>query len=269
MVGRERERAMGGVLLFAEGAACRQGCLPITGQPWRAFCDDPAAGGGPARPCCTSRLVWRSYVLGLPVLQSPILPISFVSRGLRGCGGQGRAAPRTSWAGSEAGSMGAVSPRATQCAIDSVAGASERAAHHSPARKALRRCSAALARIWKCTWHRQITVARRRKSRARSQRDPSAFLAFVPSCGRLESRLKLRRLRFTPHQQTAVCPSKTAKTLGRPCYSGQIAHARVTVAQSAMLPSHLTAPQSLPLHVVILSRLLRCPSVAPLLCPGL
>lgn len=29
VVGRERERAMGGVLLFAEGAACRQGCAPI------------------------------------------------------------------------------------------------------------------------------------------------------------------------------------------------------------------------------------------------
>ena len=33
VVGRERERAMGGVLLFAEGAGCRQGCLPITSQP--------------------------------------------------------------------------------------------------------------------------------------------------------------------------------------------------------------------------------------------
>lgn len=37
MVGRERERAMGGVLLFAEGAACRQGCSPIRSATGMSF----------------------------------------------------------------------------------------------------------------------------------------------------------------------------------------------------------------------------------------
>jgi hypothetical protein len=64
VVGRERERAMGGVLLFAEGTACRQGYLPITGPPRAVFRDAPAAGGRPARPCCTSGLSAETeYVL--------------------------------------------------------------------------------------------------------------------------------------------------------------------------------------------------------------
>ena len=58
VVGRERERATGGVLLFAEGAAYRQGCLPITGQPRRVFCDAPfkLLGEGGGRPVCATML---------------------------------------------------------------------------------------------------------------------------------------------------------------------------------------------------------------------
>lgn len=44
----------------------------------------------------------------------------------------------------------------------------------------------------KCTSHRQITVARRRKSRACSQRDPAARKLAVSPRGRLASRSKLR-----------------------------------------------------------------------------
>jgi hypothetical protein len=130
---------------------------------------------------------------------------------------------RTSWAGSEAGSSRAVSPRATQCAVESVAGGRERAAHRSPARRGLACCWARN----KCTSHRQITVAPRRKSRARSQRDPAACKLAESPRGRLASPSKLRPQLCTascapklqagpvlrdrePQQQTPSAPAKTA-----------------------------------------------------------
>lgn len=156
------ERATGGVLLFAELAACRQGCLPITGQPRPCLSRRPSRW--PARPSSTlhaprsmlhitARLGGGWWPLASARCGAAALepaPVSAQSAGLRVDAATDKGEPlRTSWPGSGAGSKRAVSPRATQWAIGFVAGASERAAHHSsllthhsPARRASR-CSGA------------------------------------------------------------------------------------------------------------------------------
>lgn len=127
MVGRERERATGGVLLFAEGAGCGQGCAPMTRQPraclW-ASGDAPssarwgalAAAGVHAAHHGGGHLALRRVVCSEQRVEGPLRRLQRIWS----CDGQGRAAagrhgPAQKRAAAER-STASVSPGPTQCA---------------------------------------------------------------------------------------------------------------------------------------------------------
>lgn len=281
MVGREREWATSGVLLFAEGAACRQGCLPITGQPRRVFRDAPAAGGGPARPCCTSRLVWRSHVRRLSCLPPATPPDVSARRQLLGLPRtrESRAADVMARRRSGQHMSGQPDDYAMQCAIVSVAGASDPAARHPQPAKHHRRCSGA---------KREMHFAPG-KSQSHAAENPARVANVMPPrstrclcCGRLGELPEIATPRpcapklllpwtghGEPQQQTAVC-AHTCKDSKQSCPSvlsvllGSGSCAWVTVAPNTCLhlttskagltPSHPPKPPSMPEY---------CPAALP------
>jgi hypothetical protein len=189
---------------------------------------------------------------------------------------------RTSWAGSEAGSSRAVSPRATQCAIEPVAGGRERAAHHCPARQASRAAG------------REINAHPTGKSQSHVAESPARVANVIPQrqTGRESSRpigepveiaapsFALRAAR--PSSQRAQC-SETASLNNRhrvrlqrqqtswPSVShGSDSRAAVTVAQGTCI-SHqhktcLCMPYCNLLRVPPVPKC--CPAVCPERCEG-
>lgn len=186
---------MGGVLLFAEGAACRQGCSPIRSATGVSFATPQqlTALGSLVRDHAAHHAWWPSFWGSALMSITSISDLQFQShrepaRGVFCAAATDKGEETNVMGRLRSGQQPAAERSArgpTQCAIEFVAGGRERAAHHCPATPARQAQD-------KCISHRQITVARRRKSRARSQRDPAARKLAVSPRGRLASWSKLR-----------------------------------------------------------------------------